>query len=435
MTKTFNELFPRKNNEPLKTPSIWTRMLRVLYDAGRGFVEDDCYLKASALTFYSLLSIVPVLAIIFGIAKGFGFEKALEVDINERFAEQPELVEKFIGFAYSWLHTVKGGLIAGIGTIALFWSVLGLLSNIETTLNAIWKMPVSRSIGRKISDYLAVVIICPLFLVASSSINVFLSTRIEETAQSNVIVEVVGPVLLFILKFFPFFLIWVLFTFVYLFLPNTKVYLRSAIIAGIIAGTTFQIWQWTYIKFQIFASNYGAIYGSFAALPLFLIWLQISWIILLAGAEMAFEIENDLFIPYRQIAPLSTKAAALLVTYRCIEAFILSHPPQTDRSLAHELGISLNHLHILLEALQKERILSAVSYKDKTIGYQPARTIESITFALVCNAIDKNNQLLASVLDSVPFQKIQEYLKKADNTLEHAAFNQPVYLNPDSSTE
>lgn len=435
MTKTFNELFPHKNNQAIPSPSIWKRMLRVLYDAGRGFIEDDCYAKASALTFYSLLSIVPVLAVLFGIAKGFGFEKALEFEISERFAEQRELMEKLIQFAYSWLQNVQGGIIAGIGTFALFWSVLGLLSSIETALNAIWKTPISRTIGRRISDYLATMVICPLVLVTSSSLTVFLSTQIEQTAHSNVITEVISPVLLLVLKFFPFFLSWVLFTFVYLFLPNTKVYLRSAIIAGIIGGTAFQLWQWIYIKFQIGVASYGAIYGSFAALPLFLIWLQISWLILLAGAELAFEIENDLFIPYRRTIPLSTKAAALLVSYRCIEAFALGHPPQTDRSLAHELGISLNHLHTLLEALQKERILSAVSYKDRTIGYQPARAIESITFSMVCTAIDKNNELQASVRDSGPFQHIQDYLKKSDETLEGSSFNQPIYEQMKSTSD
>lgn len=427
MTKTFNELFPHRGDQPIGTPSVWKRVVRVLYDAARGFIEDDCYSKASALTFYSLLSIVPVFAVLFGIAKGFGFEKALESDIGQRFVEQQELMDKLIQFAYSWLHNVQGGVIAGIGTAALLWSAIGLLSSIENALNAIWKTPVSRSYKRRISDYLATMVICPLFLVTSSSITVFLSTQIAQTAHSNVLVEVVSPFLLFILKLFPFFLSWSLFTFVYLFLPNTKVYLRSAIIAGIIAGTIFQIWQWAYITFQIGVAGYGAIYGSFAALPLFLIWLQISWLILLAGAELAFEIENDLFIPYRRTIPLSSKAAALLVTYRCIEAFVLGNPPQTDRSLAHELGISLNHLHTLLEALQKERILSAVSYMDRTIGYQPARAIESITFAMVCSAIDKNNELLASVQESVPFQRIEDYLKRSSEEIVHSSLNQTIY--------
>jgi len=427
MTKTFNELFPHQDTNGAKSPSIWKRIFRVIYDAGRGFIEDDCYSKASALTYYTLLSIVPILAVLFGIAKGFGFERALQVNISERFPEQHELFEKFIEFAYSWLQNAQGGIIAGVGTVALFWSVLGLLSNIESTLNAIWKILTSRSVGRKISDYLAVMIICPIFLVTSSSITVFLSTQIEQTALRNVYVEAVSPVLLSILKLFPFFLIWVLFTFVYLFIPNTQVYLRSAIIAGIIAGTAFQLWQWIYIRFQIGASSYGAIYGSFAALPLFLIWLQVSWLILLAGAELAYEIENDLFIPYRRTLPVSTKAIGLLVTYRCIESFVLGHPPQNDRSLALELGISLNHLSLILSVLQKERILSAVTFKDETTGYQPAKAIDSLTFATVCNAIEKNNQIMASVSESSPFQKIQEFMKLSDHDIDHPPFNQPLY--------
>lgn len=403
------------------------RLLRPLLEAARGFIQDECYAKASALTFYSLLSIVPVLAVLFGIAKGFGFEKALELDIHERFVEQKEFVNILIQFAYSWLQNVQGGLIAGIGTVALLWSVLGLLSNIETTLNAIWKIPTPRTLGRRICDYLATMVICPIFLVASSSMTLFLITQITEKAHNNTLVDVVSPVLISIIKLFPFFLIWVLFIFVYLFLPNTKVYVRSAIIAGILGGTAFQLWQWLYIKFQIGVSSYGAIYGSFAALPLFLIWLQVSWLILLAGAEIAFALENNLFTSFRQRTSLSPKAAALLITYRTIAAFALGHPPATDRSLANELGISLHHLHNLLDPLKKEGILSVVSYKNKTIGYQPARAIHLITFSLVCNAIEKNNDLSAAVQDSLPFQQIQEYLHQNELTLEKSSLNEPIF--------
>lgn len=425
MTKTFNELFPHKEGPLLPSPSIWTRMMRVIYDTGRGFIEDDCYSKASALTYYSIFSVVPILAILFGIAKGFGLEQALEFEMGERFSEQRELMDKMIQFAYSWLQTVKGDIIAGVGIFALFWSVLGLLNSIESSLNAIWKMPISRSFGRRMSDYLAAIVVCPFFLIVSSSITVWISnlTHISE----NLFVEVINPLLLFILKLFPFLLSWSLFTFVYYFLPNTKVYIRSAGLAGIIAGTVFQIWQWIYIKFQIGAASYGAIYGSFAALPLFLIWIQVSWFILLGGAEMAFEIENDLFIPYRRLISLSSKAAALLVTYRCVESFVLGQKPQTDQSLAHELGISMNHLHTILETLQEENIIAAISYKDKTIGYQPARAANSITFSLVCNAIDKSNELRASVRDSTPFQIIQDYLKESSAYLDEARFNHPIF--------
>lgn len=438
MTKTLHELQHHPGADyPSSSPPLpfWRRVAKVLMDAARGFIEDDCYSKASALTFYTLLSIVPVLAVIFGIAKGFGFENALEVEISHRFYEQRELTDKLIEFAYSWLQSVKGGVIAGFGIFVLLWSVFGLLNNIESNLNSIWKIRIGRPYSRKISDYLATMIICPIFLVTSSSLTVFLSTHLTHTAQHYGVAEVVSPVLVFLLKLFPFFLSWMLFTFIYLFMPNTKVYLRSGIIAGVLAGTAFQLWQWIYIRFQIGVASYGAIYGSFAALPLFLIWLQISWLILLAGAEVAFEIENDLFVPSRRLALLSSKAAALLITYRCVEAFVKGDQPQTDRSLAHELGMSLYHLQTLLEALQNERILAAVTNKGKTIGYQPARAVETINFMTVCDAIDKSNELLASVQETPQIKKIQEYLNQADDSLKESAANQPLHLALNSETQ
>jgi len=416
-----------RNQMSSSTPSLFTRMMRVMYDAARGFIDDDCYSKASALTFYSLLSIVPVFAVLFGIAKGFGFERALEIELSERFSEQQELLTKLIEFAYSWLQSVQGGVIAGIGTITLLWSVLGLLNNIETALNAIWKTQISRSYGRKLSDYLATMIIAPIFLVTSSSLNVFLNSQITQTAQNNVIVGAVSPVLLFLLKLFPFFLVWILFILVYLYMPNTKVFLRSAVIAGILAGTAFQIWQWIYIRFQIGAASYGAIYGSFAAIPLFMIWLQISWMILLAGAEVAFEIENDLFIPSRHLSPLSDKAVALLITYRCMEAFVKGAPPQTDRSLAHELGLSLHHLQNILEILQNAHLLSAISYQDKTVGYQPARAVHTITFKNVVQAIEDSHQMTTSVEDSPQLMTIREDLDRANQLPGEPTADQSLY--------
>ncbi len=408
--------------------SLIKRCLRVFIDATHGFINDDCYSKASALTFYSLLSIVPFLAVLFGIASGFGFERTLETDIREGFFEQRELTEKLIQFAYSWLENTRGGVIAGVGTAVLLWSVLGLLNNIETALNAIWKTKYARSYSRKINDYLAFLVICPIFLVAVSSLNVFITAYLTRMTHDHPLMQVASPFILFILRLFPFFLSWILFTFVYLFMPNTKVYFRTALLAGILAGTAFQIWQWIYIKFQIGVASYGAIYGSFAALPLFLVWLQISWLILLAGAEIEVEMENDLFIPMRIPRPLSNKAAALFMTYRCIEAFAQGKPPITDHALAQELGISLNRIQSFSDALQKERILSAVSsFNNGTSGYQPAQNIQNITMQKVCDAIDKSYNIPASFKDSPEMQYIQAYLKKINQTLTDPPYNLIVY--------
>ena len=143
--------------------SFLIKQLRVIIITLRRFDEDKCFLRASSLTFYTLLSIVPVAAMLFGVAKGFGFEKLLRKELFERFPgdAQQEVMTKVIEFAESMLEATKGGLIAGIGLIVLFWSVIKVLSNIEASLNDIWEIKENRNWGRKFSDYLAVMIIKP----------------------------------------------------------------------------------------------------------------------------------------------------------------------------------------------------------------------------------------------------------------------------------
>lgn len=400
------------------------------YDIARNtvvsFIADDCYTKASALTYYVLLSIVPVFAVLFGIAKGFGFQEALEEEIYKRFAEQPELMEKLIHFAYSWLQNVQGGLIAGIGTILLFWTVLGLLNSIEGALNSIWKVKKQRAYHRKISNYLASMIIAPLILVAVSSINLFLTKTSHEESQ-NAFIHAVNPILLFLVNISPFFLSWILFTFVYKFTPNVKVDLKAALIAGILAGTAFQLWQWAYIKFQMTATSYGVIYGSFAALPLFLIWVQTSWLILLAGAELTVEIENHVYIPGRSYMLLTRKVTALLITFRCIEAFTKGIPPYTDRTLAPVVGLPLQDVQEQIELLQKAGILSPVWLSNNSIGYQPGRDTHTITMKSVCDAIELDHQISAYVPDSVELNKFQNYLKKVDTLVSQLESDQLIY--------
>lgn len=396
------------------------------YDIVVSFFNDDCYTKASALAFYSLLSIVPVLAVLFGIAKGFGFGDALEVEITTQFFQQPEVSHKLIEFAHSSLQNLKGGVIAGWGTIILLWSVISLLVSVESSLNDIWKVKSGRSLTYKIRDYLTVLFIAPLFFVAASSINIYLITQITEKAQSYEIVEVVSPILLFGLRLFPFFLIWILFTFVYVFIPNRKVYLRDAIIAGVIAGTFFQLWQWVYIHFQVMLTSYGAIYGSFAALPLFLIWLQVSWLIVLSGAEISVALENNFFLNYYKTRPLSFKTAALLIVYNCAEAFAQGIAPLTDLQLSRKLGISLIDIHQILEILYEKKIISEVSV-DGTVGYQPARAIQDITLQLVCNAIDRSHEISAHIEDPSKLDKIEEIMSEMDKKTDELLKNQSLY--------
>lgn len=265
-------------------------MFRTLKNISRGFRDDLCYLRASALSYYTLLSIVPVLAVAFGVAKGFGLDEMLKERILVTFEEHPEIADKMVTFAYSALESARGGLIAGVGVAFLFWVVYNLLNNVEKSINAIWDIEKGRPFGRKLSNYLAMMVLGPVIIVIASSSAVFLATEINQLIGDGGIMETISPIILFSMRLFPLLLSWILFSLIYLYMPNTKVRWKRAVIAGIIGGTIYQCVQWAYIHFQIGVSNYGAIYGSFAALPLFLMWMHISWLIVLLGAEIAYQI-------------------------------------------------------------------------------------------------------------------------------------------------
>jgi len=257
-----------------RSKAFLIRQLRILVLSLRGVSEDNCHLRASALTVYSLLAVVPVFAMLFGIAKGFGFEKILEKELFERLEGNEEVVTRIIDFSRALLENTQGGVMAGIGIILLFWAIIKVLGYIESSFNDLWGIKKGRSFGRKVTDYLSIMLICPFLFIMSSTVTVLISGKVEVFIQKITILGAVAPAIFFMLKFLPYLAIWVLFTFMYIFMPNTKVNFMSGLLAGLIAGAMFQIFQLVYINLQVGVTRYNAIYGSFAALPLFLVWLQ-----------------------------------------------------------------------------------------------------------------------------------------------------------------
>ena len=317
--------------------SFLIKQLRIIILALRGFDENKCFVRGSSLTFYTLLSVVPVLAMLFGIAKGFGFEKLLQAQIRElavKLPGQEEVLNRAIQYAESMLETTKGGVIAGIGLVLLFWSVIKVFSNIEASLNEIWEINRPRSWVRKFTDYLALMVISPAIVILSSSATVFITTKITQLANKIALLGMISPLIFLSFKLIPYLLIWVLFTVLYILMPNTKVNFKAAVAAGIVAGTIYQIVQWAYISFQIGAARYGAIYGSFAALPLFLMWVQISWWIVLFGAELSFANQNVDTYQYEpdstKISPAFKKLLTLQVAHLLIQNFLRCETP-SDR--------------------------------------------------------------------------------------------------------
>ena len=388
--------------------SFSLKLLRVLVLSVRGFDEDKCQLRASALTFYSLISIVPVAAMAFGIAKGFGVDKMLEEQLRSKMEGQEEILEKVIGFANSMLESTRGEVIAGVGLILLFWAVVKLLGQIEGSLNDIWGIKEQRSLGRKFSDYLSLMLVCPIIIILSSSVTIFITTQITMIMEKITLLGSLSPVILFVLKLLPFTLLWLMFTFIYIFMPNTKVRLPSGLLAGVIAGTIFQIVQWGYINFQVGTAKYNAIYGSFAALPLFLIWLQLSWLIVLFGAELSFAYQNEDTYEFEADALQASRRLKTLLTLQVaqymVSCFVRRETPPSARRISHDLEIPIRLVNEIIFALSNSKIISATDPDDAgERGYLPARDISVLNVEYVIEAIGRTG------LNDMPFAHTPEF--------------------------
>ncbi|MCK9232566.1 MAG: YihY/virulence factor BrkB family protein [Syntrophales bacterium] len=396
----------RTNLPPGK--SFFLTLLRVLILSVRGFNEDKCELRASALTFYSLISIVPVAAMAFGIAKGFGFEKVLEAQLRSKLTGHEEILNNVIQFSHSLLESTKGGLLAGIGLIVLFWAVIKVLGQIEESLNDIWGIKEQRSLGRKFGDYLSLMLVCPILIILSSSVTIFVTTQVTLIMERITILGAFSPVVLFLMKLLPYSLLWGLFTFLYMFMPNTKVRFTSALLAGVVSGTIFQVVQWAYIAFQIGVAKYNAIYGSFAAFPLFLIWLQLSWLIVLYGAEVSFAHQNVNTYEFEpdalQVSRRLKKLLSLQIAQHIIQNFAGGEAPPTARKVSHELEIPIRLVNDILFDLTQSGILSATDIGgDGERGFQPARDIGVLTIQHVVDAMEQRG------INTIPFAKTHEF--------------------------
>jgi len=372
------------------------RQLRIILIAIKGFRDHRIQLRASALTFYSLLSIVPVAAMVFGIAEGFGFKVRLENELNKMISEREEMAEvlKYVlEFANSMLENINGGIIAGVGLLFLFWSVMKLLGNIENSFNVIWQIRKPRAFARKFADYLSMMLIAPILFFLSSTITVYLSNM---AGSESIIGENLGPLPLNLsgrVKPMPYILIFLLFTILYVIMPNTKVQFKYALNAGLIAGIIFQITQFVYIYFQVGVGRYGAIYGSFVALPLFLIWLQLSWLIVLLGAEMSFAYQNldkyEFETEALRISHRNRQLLTQLLMHAIVKKFQTGEKPNTSSQLSQELGIPLRLVRdILYDLLEARLLVEAATESPRENGYVPALDINKIDIGLLFERLD-----------------------------------------------
>ena len=433
MLKRINQFFfDELWKSDLDTKSRWhafiLRQLRIIFIGIKGFLENRIQEKASALTYYTLLSIVPTIALAFGIAKGFGLEERMRSSIKENAGSNQEIWEKVTQFAESMLANTQGGLVAGIGVIVLLWSVMKLLLSIEDAFNAIWEIRKGRSIARKVTDYLSIMIFAPILLILSGSLTVFIQSQFEALSSQFDLIGFFGPLVNFLFRLSPYFFTWILFTLLYTVMPNTRVKPGKAFIAAVIAGTGFQFFEWIYLSLQIGVTRYNAIYGSFAALPLFLIWMQTSWLIVLIGAEISFANQNVEHYSYEdgkhQLSVNAMKKLTVLVMHRIISQFKNEKPPCTAESLSTATGLPIRVIRQAIFKLQEGGFLAETpTGDDRTSAYIPAKDIHEIKLLDVHNAVEETGLNELPVKDKKTLDAISMRIDSLNKQMEESNSN------------
>jgi membrane protein len=423
--KTGIWVLPEKDLPPHK--AVFLRTLKVLLLALRAFQRDQCAVKASALTFYSLLSVVPIVAVFFGIAKGFGFDRKLQAQLLLKFPGQLDVLTKVFEFSNALLQKTKGGVVAGIGVALLFWSVIKVLGYIEDSFNEIWRVEHPRTIGRRLSDYLSVALVCPLIFVMAGSMTVTMAGAVKAIAAKASEWGLPPAPVLVLLKIIPFLLIWALFTFLFVFMPNTKVRLKSGFFAAVTAGTAYQLLQWIYVVFQVGVARANAIYGSFAALPLFLAWMQLSWLVVLLGSEISFAVQNVETHGFpegkEKISAYHGKVLSLLIARLVVRNFSDGEKPLPPSAIATVLGMPPLLVRQILSDLSTVGLFSATQGEGGESAYQPARDIHKIRVKTVVDALERCGDVELPFSPNGGFQAVSEALDAFGQAVEQSPGN------------
>lgn len=350
--------------------------------------------SASALTYSTLLAIVPIMAVVFAIARGFGYNKYIEDWFREALTSQPQTAEIIIGFVNSYLVHTKSGIFLGVGLIFMLWTVIMLINNIEHTFNYIWQVKKPRSIFRTITDYMAMFLLMPIIIVITSGFSIFVAT-ISDTIEGYILL---APVMRFFIAIMPYIFMSAVFVALYIFMPNTKVKFTCALIPGILAGVAMQGLQLFYIHSQIWVSSYNAIYGSFAALPLFMLWVQISWTICLFGAELCYTSQNLEGYAFRarteDISHRYRLLLSVILAGKICKRFEDGGKPYTALSLKLETGIPVRIVNDLLYDMTKIHVLIEVTSDEKgdESFYIPAEPTSRLSVGALIDRLESHGK-------------------------------------------
>ncbi len=407
---------------------FWRRQRRIIYLLATGVKRDNIIIKASALTFYTAMSVVPIVALVFGIAKGFGLHDEMRAQIIKQFHNQEQVMNWILEFANDTLEQTSGGWLAGIGMVLLFYTVGRLLGYVENTFNSIWKVNETRVWYRQITDYLSITILVPVLFIASSSATVLASTRLNDILSQSDMLEGLKPVVSFLVKLIPYILLFALATAAILVMPNTRVKFRNGIVSGVVAGIALQVLQIIYVQSQMGLSRLGTLYGSFAAIPLLLTWIQMSWMILLMGAQLSYYLQNitryEFEFDVQTVSPRQKKRLSLLVLHSLIDDFIRGNRPRSPEEISLELNLPARTVHDCLDLLHDSGLVTEVwDDVSERYAYQPATDINKMTLSFVLEKLENTGSVHKFVINNADYRKIDTALTKFESLVASSEVN------------
>jgi membrane protein len=397
-------------------------LVKTLVLAVRGYIKTDLNVRASALTYSVVFALIPFFALVISISKGFGVENIIQNFLQDTIIGQTDSVPIVMDFVDRYLKTMRGGLFIGIGIGILFWSVMNFFMQVEKAFNGIWQVKKSRSFLRQFTTYFSIILIIPLLIAFSSGFSIYVSSALKQTY----IYEVLSPLLRFGMKLIPYFINWFVFTILYMIVPNTKVRFNNALIAGLIAGTAFQAFQMLYINIQVYLSRYNVVYGSFAAIPLLLFWIQVSCLIVLLGAEISYASQNfrdyEFEIDINNISTRSKNFLTLFISSIIVRQFENQQPAYTSEQIAQTYQLPIRLVHqIIADLVEVNVVVEVISETSKLKTYLPAFDINKLTVNMLLSKLDNqgsefffsnNNELLDCF-----WQKTLKLKEKSDEYL------------------
>lgn len=355
------------------------RIVKTLNLAVRSFLDRDLQIKSMALTYSTVLAIVPAFALLIAIGRGFGFQKILESSLYAYFPSQTKAVAAALSFVDSYLTNASQGIFVGAGVLFLLWTIISLLSSIEQAFNSIWDVKHDRSFYQKVTAYIAVCLLVPILMVCSSGISIFMAT----TLQNQLHLKFLTPFVNFTLEATPVLFAWGGFTLCYALIPNTKINIKYAAIAGAFGAISFQVLQLLFVNGQIYVSKYNAIYGSFSFLPLLLIWLQLSWLILLSGCVLSYSLQN--VFTFNFLGDVSTvsenyrRKIATIIMAILIESRKDNRQPMTVNEISMNYGLPIRIVNRIIDTFHEANLIYFVVLKGDHIGVTPSFELSELT--------------------------------------------------------